>query len=469
MGGAQVVFILTGLFKMKVAAILIGPAGVGLVGLLTNLLLVVSTLVSVGMGHTGTRQIAAAYIQGDAMGTEQKRKALYVITALLALLGALALWLGRYGVAQAVLGDQAFAVEVGWLSTGVALTVAAAGQTAWLTGLRRIGDLARVSIGTGLIATAISVIGLWLWGDQAVLLLVLSTPAVAFLLGHVYAARPGSNTVEAPISVGLVVMEWRKMWPLGLSFMLATLVALGGQLLVRVLVQRELGLEATGLFQASWSIGMTYMGLVLGVMTSDFHPRLVGVIHDKPAAVQLINQQTDLSFLLFAPMLLLLLGAAPWVVQLLYTPEFGPAVEVLRWQLLGDVLKLASFPLGFLLLAAGTGKTYLLAEVLGVVVYVFVVWIGLPIWGLKAAGIGFLMMYVAYLPFVLIAAKSMIGFKFTWARIKQLFILLLCAAIILILAKQSNGIALGMSAVFAIYFAILGLYKIKNRLRDLFL
>ena len=37
-GGAQVVNILSGLLKMKAAAILLGPAGVGLVGLYQNLM-----------------------------------------------------------------------------------------------------------------------------------------------------------------------------------------------------------------------------------------------------------------------------------------------------------------------------------------------------------------------------------------------------------------------------------------------
>lgn len=61
---------------------LLGPADVGLVGLMTNFVLAVSTLVSAGMGLAGTRQIAAAYSNGDPIVTEQKRKALYALTAI---------------------------------------------------------------------------------------------------------------------------------------------------------------------------------------------------------------------------------------------------------------------------------------------------------------------------------------------------------------------------------------------------
>lgn len=39
-----------------------------------------------------------------------------------------------------------------------------------------------------------------------------------------------------------------------------------------------------------------------------------------------------------------------------------PAVEVLRWQVLDDVLKVASWPLGFVILAAGDGNIFFWSE-----------------------------------------------------------------------------------------------------------
>ena len=38
-GGASVINILVGLLRMKVVAVLLGPAGVGLIGILNNLML----------------------------------------------------------------------------------------------------------------------------------------------------------------------------------------------------------------------------------------------------------------------------------------------------------------------------------------------------------------------------------------------------------------------------------------------
>jgi O-antigen/teichoic acid export membrane protein len=466
-GGAQVVFILTGLVKMKVAAVLLGPAGVGLVGLYINLMQASATVASLGMGHAGTRQIAKALGDNDPISVEHTRRALYWTTAVLALVAGLVFWGCRGLIAKYVLDNPDFAGQVGWLSVGVALSVAATGQNALLTGLRRVGDLARASIGTGVLGTVLSVLGLWVWGEKAVLLMVMVTPALAFVFWHFYAAKaqrpsPSSKDPFPPTTWQQIRSEWQVMRQLGLAFMGAGLAVLIGPLIVRTLVQRELGLEAAGQFQAAWSISLTYMGLVLGVLTSDFHPRLTAIIKDKVSATQLVNEQTDIAVLLCAPVLLLLLGLAPWVLKLLYTAEFEPAVEILRWQLLGDVLKVLSFPLGFVLLAAGRGKTFLLLEIIGMSAFVLITWLGLPIWGLKTTGIAFLLMYVVYLPLVWRLSKTLIDFN--WAlRIRlQLVALMVSALCIVTTSNYSPLLGAILSVALAITAASWAVMRLKG-------
>ena len=59
-GGASVINILIGLVRVKVAAVLLGPAGVGLMGLFSNLIATAANVAALGMGTVGTRQIAEA-------------------------------------------------------------------------------------------------------------------------------------------------------------------------------------------------------------------------------------------------------------------------------------------------------------------------------------------------------------------------------------------------------------------------
>ena len=165
-GGASVANILLGLLRAKAAAILLGPAGVGLIGLLQSLMATGSAMSSLGFGTVGTRQIAEAFGDDDPLAVAAARRALFWGTLGLALIGAAAFWLLRHVLAAKILGDSGFTEAVGWLAVGVALSVASGSQGALLNGLRRIGDIARIRILSALLSTALGIAALWLWGRK---------------------------------------------------------------------------------------------------------------------------------------------------------------------------------------------------------------------------------------------------------------------------------------------------------------
>ena len=460
-GGAQVINIVASLAKMKAAALLLGPAGVGLVGLYMNLIQTAASITALGLGNVGTRQIAAANAEGGFVAVGRTRRALFWCTFMLALIGAFLFWLSSGWIARVILSDETRAADVAWLSLGVALTVAAGSQGALLTGLRRVGDLARISIGAGVFGTMFGVLALMLWGAQGLIFMILIAPVITFLLGHIYVARLGPPVGRSG-SLPEMAREWRAMVQLGVPFMISGLVTLIGQLAARTLVQRELGLDALGQFQAAWAIGMTYLGFVLGAMSTDYYPRLTAIIKDPAAAAQLINEQTEVALLLCAPVLLAILGFAPWVIRLLYSAEFGPAAEVLRWQLLGDILKVMSWPLGFVLLAAGAGKTFVLTETFGMSVFVLSILFGLPLIGVTATGVAFLALYVAYLPLVWWLVRRRFGFCWTRAVSMQALALSGAAVAVDVTGRWSDQLGAVLGVMLAAGMGFWALMRIST-------
>lgn len=453
MGGASVFNILSSIVKMKVAAVLLGPAGVGLVGLFYNLMQTAATAGGLGFGPVGTRQIAAAHGERDAVSMARVRRALFWGTLALAMFSTLVVWLCRGLIAMHLLHAPELAGDVGWLSIGVGLTIAAASQTALLTGMRRIGDVARIQLLSSLLGTVLGLLALWLWGADGILALVLLVPVTTFAAGHIFVARLGRLDAP-PTKMGPLAQEWRIMAQLGMAFMLSGLVTTAGHLAVRSLVQQELGAAALGQFQAAWSIGMMYLGFVLGAMGTDYYPRLTAVIQDPEHATRLVNEQTEVALLLCGPVLLAMLALAPWVIRLLYSAEFAPAVAVLRWQVLGDILKVMSWPLGFVLVAAGAGKTFLFAETSGSGVFVLATAAALPLLGVTATGVAFLALYLWYLPLVWWLARRHIGFRWSAAVRRQAFLLIVAACSIAASAWISDlsAAALGLPTAIAYGF-----------------
>jgi len=227
-------------------------------------------------------------------------------------------------------------------------------------------------------------------------------------------------------------------------------------------VQHKLGMQALGQFEAAWMISMTYIAFVLGAMGTDFYPRLTSIIRDHEAVNRLVNEQTEVALLLTAPVILAMLALTPWVIHLLYTAEFAEAAMVLRWQVLGDFLKIASWPLGFILLADGAGRTYMITEWIGIGSFVLFTWVGLPFFGITATGIAFLGLYAVYLPLVYCLAMRRTQFSWQKQIQWQLIIVLGLAAITAGIAKYSEVAAALTGMTFAVATSLYGLIKLGD-------
>ena len=96
-GGASVVNILVGLVRVKLLALLLGPSGIAVMGLYTNVMETASTLAGMGLRSSGVRQLAAA--KNDEM-LSQVRRSLFFASVTLGFLGMVILWLLREPVAR---------------------------------------------------------------------------------------------------------------------------------------------------------------------------------------------------------------------------------------------------------------------------------------------------------------------------------------------------------------------------------
>lgn len=462
-GGASVINIVIGLLRTKILAVLLGPAGLGLVSLYTGLMQSAATLATMGLGIVGTRQIAEADGKEDEYALAVARRAMFWGTLLLASAGALIVWSLREVLANQVLGKSADANIVGWLSLGVALSVAGTSQGALIQGMRRIGDMARLSVYGSLLNTVFGLALLWHWRAAGLVAYVLISPLVGFLLGHWFVSRLPKATSH-DISIQEMTRQWQILLRLGIPFMGAGLVGSLVQLWIRVEVGDTLGAEALGHFQAAWAVSMQYIGFVLAAMGADYYPRLTSLIHDRKAATRLVNEQTEIALLLSAPVFIAMIGLTPWVIQLLYSSAFLPAVDVLRWQILGDVLKVASWPLGFVILAAGAGKAFFWSETVVLMLMGGLIAGLTSSAGLQITGIAFLVCYVVYLPLVYLLAKHRIDFSWQPSVTRLLLVVFsLCVLIALLSVRYWWGsvVAIGLSFAFGVY-ALLRISYMSN-------
>lgn len=447
-----------GLAKVKVLAVLLGPGGVGLMGLYQNIMNMATTLAGCGVANSGMRQLAAS--QDDVATLSLVRKALFYANLLLGCSGMALLWLLREPVAQLVFGNTEHSIEVGYLGLGVLLGLLASSQTALLQGLRRIGDFARVQIFSALVSAVMGILAVWLWGHSGLLVFMLAGPAASVLLAARYSSRlplPQSGHDWAELR-----RQWQVMFALGIPMMAAGLLNMATELVARSLLLQELGLEAVGYFQAAWVISMTYLGFVLNAMGADYYPRLSAAIHNRELASRMVNEQTEMVLLLAGPVLLIMMTLAPWVVELLYAKSFAPSTEILRWQVLGDIVKVVAWPMGFIMLAQGRGTVFIGTQFNWNVLYMAFLWFALPVLGLSAMGMGFFVAFFLQLGVVRIVAGRLIGFKAEARNIRFFFALLLMACMIFVCNLHSASLVYGVGAICTLAVSIYSLRRLNE-------
>lgn len=425
-GSAQAINILISIVRMKALAVLLGPSGVGLLSIYNNLQGMVTQTAGLGMGSSGVRQIAS--VKGEEQALSRVRRVLLAAHLMQGVFAMVAVWLLRAQISEWLFGDRTYATEVGLIGLAILLTLLGTAQTALLQGMRRIGDLGRVTVLSALVGTIAGLAAVWFYGEAGLIWFVVVQPLATIVIAIRYTRRLPKPTAAHPKAAEIWDV-WKPMAKLGAAFMLGGLATTATLLLVRSRITQELGLEAAGQFAAAWGITMTYVGFLLGAMAADYYPRLTEVINDRAAATRLMNDQAQLGLAIGGPVLLLLIGLAPWAITLLYSAEFAPAVELLQWQTVGNVFKLASWALAFSIVAAARSKTFFLMELSFNIVFLVMIWLLLPVLGLQVTAIAFLVGYIVYFAIVNILAHTLQGFR--W---QPLSLLLLALHVVLALA-----------------------------------
>ena len=413
LGFTQVIRIAIRLVGTKVVALLLGPAGIGIIGLLRGTQTLASDVVNAGLSLSAVREIAAARGQDDRRAIEEVVITLRRLIWSTGLIGTIAVFVFARELSVWTFGDASYTYAFRVVSPAVLFTQLTAGYYVLLTGYRLFGLLAYVTIG-GVIAGLVVSLPMYFWlGAEGIpyALLLMSIPP--FFLAYYYSRIVG---IERGVRV-----DWPTMWQrakpmlkLGIATQVSLLIFSFSLLQIKILVQNQLGLEAIGFFQAGWGISTTYMVLVFRSMGSDYLPRLSKVVgeNDKPKLVRLVNEQLHLVLLIATPLLGIAIVGAPWMVPILYSSEFGPAIPQIQWFALGTILKVIVWPLSFVLLATESSKWFLFTEIIGTAG----IWVGtilfLPSYGLDGIGLAFILTYAVYCLTVYPVVRRLISFRF---------------------------------------------------------
>jgi antigen flippase len=413
-GGSSVLNIAVSVVRAKAMALLLGPAGVGLVGLYSAILDLTQSVAGMGINSSGVRQIAEAVGSGDDQRVSRTAAVLRQTSIILGLLGTALLVVFCRQVSTWTFGSDEFAAPVALLSLAIFFRAISDGQVALIQGMRRISDLARIAVLVALFGTGISLGLVYFFREKGVVPSLVSAAALTFIISWWYRRRIHIPT--ASLTARQVREEAGALLTLGSAFMASAILTTGAAYAVRSLVRHNIGFEAAGLYQSAWALGGLYVGFILQAMGTDFYPRLTAVARDNLECNRLVNEQAQISLLLAGPGVIATLTIAPLVIAIFYDTTFVGAVEPLRWICLGMILRVIAWPMGFIILAKGARSILFWTEVAATLVHVGLAFLLIARFGLAGATMAFFGLYFWHGILTYLIVHRLTGFRWSTAN-----------------------------------------------------
>lgn len=457
-GGSQVISIAIRTIQVKVLSILLGPVGIGLVGLYQSIIDITSTITGLGIRSSGVRQIAAASATADQQKVARTVLTLRRVAISLGIVGMILMFFGRKHISRLTFGDTEHSNTIAILSVTLLFISISSGQTALVQGMRRIGDLAKLSMLGAFFGAVISIPIIYYWGKEGIAPFLVGVSVMTILTSWWYARKIPIEKVNLRLQD--IRDEAHVLISLGVVLMASALMTALVLYLIRVMVVRRFGLEAAGLYQSAAMLSSVYIGFILGAMGMDFYPRLTAASQDNVACNRLVNEQAEIGLLMAAPGLIATLTFAPLVIELFYSKKFIPAYDILQWQILGTFLRVVSWPLGYTLLAKGKGKMFFWTELSANAVYVVLFWLGIGIFGLKGSGMAFFALYFFYLFLMMYVVRKLTGFGWSERNLRLALIISPAVGTVFLLPRflpPAASMAVGMALTIG-----MGIYSVKT-------
>ncbi len=404
---STIVRVIAGFISVKIVSVYIGPSGLAMLGQFQNFIAMISSFSSAGVG-SGVVKYTAEYYSDEEQKSKVWSNALKlsfmfltpVILFIILFAKNISLYLldtEKYSSIFII-----FAVTLIFFIINILLTSILNGQKEIkkLTIINILGSLVTLA------ATLYLVISYQLYG---VLLAGIVTQSIILIITLIFVVK--SSWFR--ISMFFRAMD-KKMSSDLLHYSLMALVSAIGLPLtliyLRTYISNNIGWNEAGYWQAIWKISEIYLMLITTTLSIYYLPKLSSIADRKELKKEIFYvYKIVMPIVVFMALAIFL--AKDFIISLLFSESFKPMAELFLFQLLGDVVKIASWILGFVFVAKKMTKLFVFSEIFFKITFIGLSLLFIDVYGLKGITIAFFFNYILYFGFVYFSLKGYLNEK----------------------------------------------------------
>ena len=427
-GGVQVFNILISIIRSKFIAVLLGPSGMGIAGLLLSTTNMIGSVTNFGLSTSAIKNVAEANGTGDSKRIGTIVAVIKKLVWITGLLGTVVTFILAPVLSKLTFGNPDYTVAFRWVSVTLLLGQISSGLMVLLQGMRKLQFLAKSSIIGSVLGLLLSVPVYYWLGAKGIVPALIITAGISFSLSYYFTSKIAISKVR--VSVATVKLEGAGMLKMGFMLSMSGMIGMATGYILSIFISRFGGVDQVGLYNAGFAIVNTYVGMIFTAMVTDYFPRLSAVSNDNASSTKLVNQQAEIGILIIAPILNLFMVFINAVVIILYTAKFLAVTGMIQYVALGIFFKTVTWSMGYLILAKGDSKVFFYNELFSNIYILAINMLFYRAFGLDGLGISFFLSYLIgiFQGYLILHYKYQFKFESGFYRIFiiQFFFALIC-------------------------------------------
>ncbi|NPA52736.1 MAG: O-antigen translocase [Aquificae bacterium] len=390
---STIIKVVTGFITVKIVSVIIGPSGLALVAQVQNFVRMTSLVATGGIG-TGIVKYTAEFREN-----EQEKKKIWSnalkLALILTFLVAITVAIFSKYLSLKLLGSTEFYFVFILFSISVIFFVLNVIFLAILNGQGEIKKLTIINIISSIIALIVSVSLVITLRIKGALIAGIISQSIVFFVTLLFILKANWFKLSMFIN-GLDKKIIKNLLKFSAMTVTTTVTSTGSLIFLRNYIGNNLGWDSAGYWQGVWRISETYLMLITTTLSIYYLPKLSSIKDKTELKKEIIyGYKLIMPIVIFLAILIYL--SRDILIRIIFTEEFMPMSELFFFQLMGDVIKIASWLISFLLLSKAIIMPLIIVQIVFSFTFIIFGVIFINIFSLKGITIAFFTNYVLYL------------------------------------------------------------------------
>ena len=386
-GSVQAIQMVCKIISVKITTEILGPSGVGLIGLIDNVINLITQGSSFGIQTIGTQLVA------KERENKSNQKVLFIWMFICGVLAGLFCFVFSGFLSKITFDSDAYSIHFKALSVYFVFFTIINFSIIVLKGLNEIKKLIKYQIISTVLISLSTISCYVLWGIDGIFPAFIATSLVTFIVYSFYLWKLDLKAIS--ITKSDFLSQGKYLFSKGSLLALNGVFGLVCFFLIRLYL-KESNPEYLGFYDIGNLFLVSYFGIIFTSLASDFFPTLTNKFAQKEDVKSYVNIQIQTSILISTPLILIMYFGFDFIIPLLTSNAFLPVREILLFGLISILCKTINYPLGYIVLAIDDTKNYFYQNIIGDVLNVVLILIFFHFFGLIGIGLAMFIQYFGF-------------------------------------------------------------------------